>query len=119
MNKISDAEWEVMKVLWEKAPLTASEIIEKIRGRISWNPKTIHTLINRLVNKGAIGVNKSKTFYRYKPLISEDECKKNETRSFIEKVYDGSGLLLVKNFLINEKLSVEEIEQLKRILDKK
>lgn len=119
MPKISDSEWEVMKVLWKKSPLTASEIIEILKEYTSWNPKTIHTLISRLVNKNAIKVKKDAPFYLYCPNVSENDCKKEETRSFIKKVYDGSIHLLISNFIKDEKLSKQEIEELKHILDEK
>jgi len=117
--KISDSEWEVMKVLWKKSPLNASEIIKILREYIPWSPKTIHTLISRLVNKNAIEVKKDEPVYLYSPKISEEECIKKETKSFIEKVYDGSIHLLISNFIKDEKLSGEEIEELKHILDEK
>ncbi|WPC44409.1 BlaI/MecI/CopY family transcriptional regulator [Clostridium sp. JS66] len=119
MPKISDSEWEVMKVLWKRSPITSSEIIETLKEYISWSPKTIHTLISRLVNKNAIEVKKIEPFYLYSPKISEEECKRVETKSFIKKVYDGSIHLLISNFLKDEKLSGEEIEELKKILDEK
>lgn len=72
-----------------------------------------------MVNKDAIEVKKTEPFYLYSPKISEDECKKVETKSFIKKVYDGSIHLLISNFLKDEKLSGEEIEELKKILDEK
>lgn len=117
--KISDSEWEVMEVLWKKSPLTSSEIIEILKQYISWNPKTIHTLISRLVKKDAIEVKKDAPFYLYYPKVSQEECRKIETRSFIKKVYNGSIHLLISNFIKNEKLSDEEIKELKQILDKK
>lgn len=117
--KISDSEWEVMKVLWKRSPLTSSEIIENLKERSSWSPKTIHTLISRLATKGAIYVKKDEPFYLYSPNISEEECRKVETKSFIKKVYDGSIHLLVSSFIKDEKLSGKEIEELKQILDKK
>ena len=117
--KISDSEWEVMKVLWKKSPLTSSQIIEILKEYSSWNPKTIHTLISRLVNKDAIRVKKGEPFYLYSPNISEEECRKVETKSFIKKVYNGSINLLISNFIKDEKLSWKEIDELKQILDDK
>ena len=117
--KISDSEWEVMKVLWKKSPLTSSQIIEILKEYSSWNPKTIHTLISRLVNKDAIRVKKGGPFYLYSPNISEEECRKVETKSFIKKVYNGSINLLISNFIKDEKLSWKEIDELKQILDDK
>lgn len=117
--KISDAEWQVIKVLWEKSPLTSTEIIEKLKFETKWNPKTIHTLIGRLVKKNAIGVEKGQSFNQYYPLVSEKDCIRVEMKSFIQKAYDGSLKMLLTNFIRDEKLSKEEIEELKRILDNK
>lgn len=117
MPKISDAEWEVMEVLWEKNPLTASEIIEELKHYTSWNPKTIHTLISRLVNKNAVEVNKCEPYYLYSPVIREDECRRMETNSFLKKVYNGSFKVMLSHFLEQENLSAKELEELKRILD--
>ena len=119
MPKISDSEWEVMKVLWKKSPLTSSEIIEILKEYISWNPKTIHTLISRLAKKDAIEVKRNTPLYLYYPKVSEEECRKTETKSFVKKVYNGSIHLLISNFIKNEKLSDEEIEELREMLDKK
>lgn len=117
--KISDSEWEVMKVLWRKSPLTSSEIIEILKEYTSWNPKTIHTLISRLIKKDAVKVEKNEPFYLYYPKVSQEECRKTETKSFIKKVYGGSIHLLISNFMRNEKLSQEEIDELRKILDEK
>jgi len=122
MNKspnISDAEWQVMKVLWEKSPLTSTEIINSLKASTAWSPKTIHTLISRLVKKGVVGVNKDSSLNEYFPLVTEEECRRVETKSFIQKVYDGSLHLLIKSFIENEKLTSEEIDELRRMLDEK
>jgi len=122
MNKspnISDAEWQVMKVLWEKSPLTSTEIINSLKANTAWSPKTIHTLISRLVKKGVVGVNKDSSLNEYFPLVTEEECRRVETKSFIQKVYDGSLDLLIKSFIENEKLTSEEIDELRRMLDEK
>ncbi|MCT4563916.1 MAG: BlaI/MecI/CopY family transcriptional regulator [Maledivibacter sp.] len=114
--RISDSEWQVMKVLWKKSPLTAAEIIDKLQPETKWNRKTIHTLISRLVKKQVLGIQKQNP-YIYYPLIEEKLCMKEETKSFLEKVYDGSLQLLMANFLRNEKLSKQEIQSLKKLLD--
>ncbi|MGI6706793.1 MAG: BlaI/MecI/CopY family transcriptional regulator [Clostridia bacterium] len=117
LPKISDAEWKVMKVLWKKSPLTAGEIVDALKPHTSWSPKTIHTLISRLVSKKAVAVNKSTPLHQYSPLVSEEECTLKETESFLKKVYDGSLHLLVAKFIKEEKLSPEELEELKKMLE--
>ncbi|SNT22049.1 BlaI family transcriptional regulator, penicillinase repressor [Anaerovirgula multivorans] len=116
ISKISDAEWKVMEVVWKEHPVTAAEIIEELIVKTDWNRKTIHTLIRRLVQKKVLGVAKEDP-YVYYPLIEENFCKKEETKSFLEKVYNGSLQLLMANFLKNENLSKKEIKEIKNLLD--
>jgi len=118
--KISNAEWEVMKVLWEKkSPTTSAEIIEILKQNIKWSPKTIHTLISRLVAKKAIGIVEGSSPYLYYPLISEEECRRKETKSFLKRVYNNSLSLLIANFIKELELSSQEIDELKSILEEK
>lgn len=117
--KISDAEWLVMKVLWEESPLTTTKIIDRLKTETNWSPKTIHTLIGRLVKKEALGVNKDAPLYQYYPLVSQEDCMREETKSFLHKVYGGSFHLLLANFVNNENLSPQEIEKLRSLLDEK
>lgn len=119
MNNISDSEWKVMKVVWGKSPISASEIVEKLVADTGWNPKTIHTLIRRLVAKGAITAKKEKTFYSYYAAVSEDECVKEETKTFLEKCFNGSFNMLISNFIKDEKLSEKDIDELQALLDTK
>ncbi|AOT71666.1 BlaI/MecI/CopY family transcriptional regulator [Geosporobacter ferrireducens] len=116
MSRISDAEWKVMEIAWRQHPITAAEIIEELIVKTDWNRKTIHTLIRRLVQKEVLGIEKENP-YVYYPLIGEEFCKKEETKSFLEKVYNGSLQLLMANFLKNENLSKNEIKELKKLLD--
>jgi BlaI family penicillinase repressor len=119
LPQISAAEWQIMKILWAKAPLTANEVIKEIEGITTWKPKTVKTLIGRLVKKKAIAFTKKDRSYVYYPLIAEDECVKAESRSFLEKVFSGALNVMIANFLEEQKLSSQEIAELKRILDKK
>ena len=116
--QISEAELEVMKVLWELKKATSSQIIEKLTKVKVWKPKTIQTLLNRLVAKGAVKAEKlsSKAFV-YSPIIDETEYKSFASRSFLDKVFNGSLSLMVTSFVRGQKLSVEEIERLKKLLE--
>lgn len=117
--KISDAEWQVMKVLWEKWPVTANQIVEKLTAVTDWKPKTIRTLINRLCSKNAVGFDKDGRQYMYYPVLSEEECVRQETRSLMSRVRAGALKPMLAAFLEEENLTQEEIEELKNILDKK
>lgn len=116
-ESISNAEWRVAKVIWDNSPLTAAEIIEKLKEITEWNPKTIHTLIKRLAKKEMIAAQKGVTPYTYYPLVTELECAREKTLSLIDRIYNGSFSLMVSHFIKDEKLSPEEIKKLKQILD--
>lgn len=119
MNNISDAEWKVMRVLWNSSPMTGGEIVEKLESDTNWNPKTIHTLIRRLVQKGAVTAKKESSYYSYSAAVSEKECVKVEAESFLEKCFNGSPNMLLANFIKNEHLSDKDIDELQALLESK
>lgn len=120
LPKISEAEMEIMKVLWAKSPQTANEVIEKLESKMNWKPKTIRTLINRLVQKKAVSYQQDKgRMYTYYPLISQESCLQEETNSLLTRFCGTAFKPLLVNFLKEEKLSPEDISELKRILDEK
>lgn len=119
LPQIADTEWQIMKVLWASQPLTANEVIKKMEGITSWKPKTVKTLLGRLVKKNAIAFHKEGRAYVYYSLVTEDECVKAESKSFLEKVFSGSLNVMFANFLEEKQLSKEEIDELKSILDQK
>lgn len=118
LPKISEAELEVMKILWTNSPLTANEVVQKLEDQTDWKPKTVRTLLNRLVQKGAIAIQQDVgKVYAYYPAVSQDDFLKVETKSFLKRLYGGALKPLLVNFLQEENLSREEISELKRILD--
>lgn len=119
LPKISDSEWEVMKIIWSKEEATANEIIDNLKGKQEWKNTTIKSLINRLLNKEAIGFRKNGKEYFYYPLISEEECIKEESQSFLKKVFNGSLNEMVLNLVKSEKLTQEDINELRDILNNK
>lgn len=116
---ITEAESEVMKLLWQKEPLTAIEIISKLKDQMDWSDQTIKTFLNRLHKKNAIRFEKSGRNYLYYPLVSYDEYVKAANRSFLDRIYNGAVGMLFAKFLEEEKLSDSEIEQLQQLLEKK
>ena len=119
LPKISDSEWEVMKIIWSKEEATANEIIDNIKGKQEWKNTTIKSLINRLLNKEAIGFRKNGKEYFYYPLISEEECIREESKSFLKRVFNGSLNEMVLNLVKSEKLTKEDINELRDVLNKK
>ena len=114
--KISEAEWEIMKVLWESSPVTANDIVKKLSGKSNWKRETIRTLINRLVQKKALAFEKKGRQYHYYPLFTEDECVKAETKSFLKRFGKSSVEPMLAAFVEEENLSAERIGRLRQIL---
>ena len=114
--RISEAEWEVMKVLWKTSPRTANEIVEELMGKTHWKRETIRTLINRLVQKKALGFEKKGRQYHYFPLLTEVKGIKAEAESFVKRIGGGSIEPMLAAFVEEKRLSAEKIESLKRIL---
>jgi BlaI family penicillinase repressor len=116
--QISESELEVMKIIWELNNATSAQIVERLINISNWKPKTIHTLITRLVAKGAIIAEKiDGKSYMYSPSIAEDEYKKYINTSFLQKMYNGSVNLMLASFIKGQALSKEEICELRKMLD--
>lgn len=114
--KISNAEWEVMKIIWNHPEITSVNIIHELQDKVEWKPPTIKSLINRLLNKNIIGFKKSGNEYLYFSLVPEDECIKIESKSFIDKVFNGSIKSMLLTFVESKEISEADIEDLKNIL---
>ena len=117
--RISESEWVVMKAIWSENPITANRIVENLSGSCSWSPKTIKTLLNRLVQKGAVGFESKARVYNYFPLIEQAVFVKEESRSFLKRVFGGAMNPMLATLVESEDLSEEDIKELKRILEKK
>lgn len=116
---ISEAEWEVMNVLWKKTPQTANEVISSLQEQTNWKPKTVRTLLDRLAQKKVVGVNKDQKVYTFYPLYSQDDCQHAEAHSFIKRIYGGTLKSMLVQFIQEDSLSEKDINELRAILDEK
>ena len=116
---ISDAEWRVMRTLWDASPQTANEVADAVAAENDWSPRTVKTLLNRLVNKGALRYRQEGRLYQYYPAVSEEACVREESRSFLERVYGGALSPMLANMIQEVSLSDEEVAELKRLLDQR
>ncbi len=117
--RISDAEWLVIRVLWTRSPATVNDVFETLESATGWKLKTVMTLLNRLVKKGALTFEKVGRAYHYTPRVKEADCVRAERRSFLQRVYGGALKPMLAHFLEEAELSPEEISDLKRMLNKK
>jgi len=116
--RISDTEWEIMRVIWGQYPLAASEVVEKLAAKDpSWHPKTVRTLLARLVTKKALDYKANGRTYVYSPLVSEAECVATASDSFLDRVFGGSLKPMLAHFVEQRKLSKEDLGEMKRLLE--
>ncbi|TDU70824.1 BlaI family penicillinase repressor [Prosthecobacter fusiformis] len=114
--KISDAEWTVMKVLWERGSSTVAEVVKDLEGRLHWKPRTVQTLVRRLAEKGALAVETVGREFRYYPAVAQDECQLEESRSFLDRVFDGRLAPFVAGLMEREEVSKDDLEALRQVL---
>ena len=119
LPQISEAEFEVMKTVWKYAPISTNEITEKLLQTTSWSPKTIQTLIKRLVTKGALTYEKQSRVFVYTPLIRENEYIDQKSNSFLKRYYNGDITAMLSAYIENDRLSETEIDSLRSLLSKK
>ena len=119
LPQISEAEYEVMKIVWKYAPINTNEITEKLLATSSWSAKTIQTLIKRLVNKGVLTYEKNSRVFVYTPVAKESEYISQESNSFLNRYYDGDITAMLSAYIQNDKLSKTEIETLRALLSKR
>lgn len=119
MARLSEAEWIIMKVLWSSAPCSANDIIEKLEKTVDWSPNTVRSMLNRLVKKEILSYHHKKNVYLYYSLVPKEECLKDETKSFLRRIYGEPLKPLLVNFIQEEKLSARDIADLRKALDKK
>jgi BlaI family penicillinase repressor len=116
---ISDAEWRVMQVVWERGRATAAEVISDLAGVVPWRHRTIRTLLARLVDKGVLAADTDGNRYVYRATVGRARCVRAEARSFLEKVFAGDKRQMLVHFVEDAKFTPEEIDELKRLLDEK
>ncbi len=118
LPQISEAEFEVMKIVWKHAPISTNEITDMLVRTTSWSPKTIQTLIKRLVNKGALSYEKQSRVFVYTPLVGEAEYIGQESNSFLKRFYNGNITAMLSAYIDNDKLSEDDIDTLRALLAK-
>jgi BlaI family penicillinase repressor len=117
-KNITESEWKIMNVLWESSPLTLKEIIRELKEEKKWSNTTVRTLVVRLMDKGFIEADKTSGNFKYYPLVKKEDCQLKEAQNLINTVFDGSMGMLVTAFAKRGKLSQEEQEALKKLIDK-
>jgi BlaI family penicillinase repressor len=115
--QISEAESVVMEVLWQRSPLTSEEVIAALVEHQQWQEATVKTLLNRLLNKGAIEAQKDGRRYLYSPRLRREDWVMGESESLLARLFDGRVAPLVAHFSQHRKLSADDVAELRRLVD--
>lgn len=114
---ISDAESTVMEVLWQRHPLGADEVVAALAESTQWQEPTIKTLLNRLLNKGAVSAEKQGRRYLYAPVLQREQWLLGESRGMLERLFGGRVAPLVAHFSEHHQLSAGDIADLRKLLE--
>jgi len=114
--QISEAESVVMEVLWQRSPRSAEEVVAELAREQDWQEATIKTLLNRLLKKGAIKAGKEGRRYLYAPMLKREDWVHGQSRSLLDRLFDGRVAPLVAHFSEKGKLSRKDIAELKRLI---
>lgn len=117
LPQISEAEWQVMNVIWNDQPLTSQEIVAQLIVQSDWSPTTIKTMLHRLVKKEALTFEKEGNRYLYRALVSRQDSVKQESQSFLDRVFGGNTAPLLSHFVNSGKLTPDQISELKQLLE--
>jgi BlaI family transcriptional regulator, penicillinase repressor len=112
---ISEAESVVMQVLWDRGALPTDDIIAAVR-HARWSESTVKTLLNRLLNKGALSADKDNRRYVYSAELSRNEWLATESHGFLDRVFGGRVAPLVSYFSQQKGLKKDDIDELKRLI---
>ena len=116
--RISENEWEIMRVIWRKGACSANELIEGLLAKdATWHPKTVKTYLTRLVKKQALDFLKHGRAYVYSPLVAEEECVAAASQNFLDRVFGGSLKPMLAHFVEGKRLSEHEIRELRKLLE--
>lgn len=113
--KLFDSELKVMDILWEEGELTAGQLAKILKDQTGWNRNTTYTVIKKLIEKGAI--ERFEPNFTCKALITKEQVQQYEAEELIGKLFDDSAAVFLSAFLSGKKLSEDEIDRLKQIVE--
>lgn len=114
--EISNAEFEVLDVLWDDHPATSNDVVVRLNDKKDWHEKTVKTLLGRLVKKGVLGFEKQQRQYLYYPLIAREDYTKKETTNFVSRLFKGKIAPMVAGFANQNALSKQDVSELKALI---
>lgn len=114
--QISDAESEVMQVLWRRQPLTAEDVHAAIGARQDWQVATVKTLLNRLLKKGAVAAERDGRRYLYAPVLGREQWLQDQSESLLDRLFGGRVAPLVAAFSERRRIGKRDLAELRRLV---
>lgn len=114
---LNNSEWQIISYLWKESPKTMMEIVHEMEANQGWSKSTTNTLLKRMLDKNYITFTTNGKVREYHPLLKQAEVVKDETESFVQRVFGGDVGLLVANLVSNKKPSKKELDEIRSILD--
>ncbi len=116
---ISDAEWQVMNVVWNSQPVDSQHVIDQLAAANSWSTGTVKTMLHRLVKKQVLVFEQTGKRYLYRAAVGRNECVRQASRSFLERVFGGAAAPALLHLVQTSPLTADEMAELRRLLDRK
>ncbi|MBL7187322.1 MAG: BlaI/MecI/CopY family transcriptional regulator [Phycisphaerae bacterium] len=116
--ELTEAEWEIMKVVWEKEPCAAGTVQESLAESRDWAYSTVKTTMDRMAEKGLLQIQRIRNLQLFKSCVSEVDAKRGEFRKMLKRAFDGALTPMMQFLIEHEGLSKDESEQLRRLVSK-
>lgn len=116
--ELTDAEWAIMKVVWENQPCAAGTVQEALQKSRDWAYSTVKTTMDRMVHKGLLATHAIRNLNLFTAKITEDEARQGELRRMLKRAFDGAFTPMMQFLMENDRLSQEEMKQLRKLIDK-
>ena len=113
---LTNSEWYVLDCLWERSPQTVTELVPAVKKKVGWAKSTTITTLRRMEDKGLVRAEVRGRAKHYSPAVERESAARQETRSFLDRVYQGSVGLMVSSMAREQALTKKEIEELYAIL---
>jgi BlaI family penicillinase repressor len=114
---LTEAEWKIIKLLWDKSPLTMMEITRALEEATGWTKNTVTTLLKRMIQKGTVAIDETGGVKHYLPKVDKEKVTREQTDTLLKRLFSGKASLLVTNLVERGNMTDEEIHEIMKILE--
>jgi len=114
--ELYDSEWAILRIVWKLEPCTAPTVQEELQEERGWAYTTVKTMMDRMVNKGLLKIQKIRSFYLYSSAISQSQARKSEIMRTVKRAFDGTLTPMMQFLIENDELSEQEYKQLEQLI---